>query len=188
MTRSIRRPGEAVLPLVVAGLLLSWACPATADEMSVTMHKATQQGLGDAIGTITMSSSDAGTSFKLNLHGLPPGLHGFHVHQNPSCDPTLLNTVRIPAGAAGSPWDPENTGKHAGPTGDGYLGDLPVLEVANDGTASQTLTAPRIKDVALLQGHSLIIHMGGDNYSDQPVRLGGGGSRIACGVIPAKAS
>ena len=28
-----------------------------------------------------------------------------------------------------------------------------------------------------------MIHAGGDNYSDQPQPLGGGGARIACGVI-----
>ena len=28
-----------------------------------------------------------------------------------------------------------------------------------------------------------MIHVGGDNYSDMPLPLGGGGARIACGVI-----
>jgi Cu-Zn family superoxide dismutase len=28
-----------------------------------------------------------------------------------------------------------------------------------------------------------MIHAGGDNYADQPAPLGGGGARIACGVI-----
>jgi Cu-Zn family superoxide dismutase len=28
-----------------------------------------------------------------------------------------------------------------------------------------------------------MIHAGGDNYSDHPKRLGGGGARIACGVV-----
>jgi Cu-Zn family superoxide dismutase len=55
--------------------------------------------------------------------------------------------------------------------------------VAADGTDSETLVAPRITDVNVLKGHSLMIHAGGDNYSDQPKPLGGGGARIACGVI-----
>jgi superoxide dismutase, Cu-Zn family len=29
----------------------------------------------------------------------------------------------------------------------------------------------------------VVIHEGGDNFSDQPKPLGGGGGRIACGVI-----
>ena len=37
--------------------------------------------------------------------------------------------------------------------------------------------------VADVKGHSIMIHVGGDNYSDQPAPLGGGGARIACGVV-----
>jgi Cu-Zn family superoxide dismutase len=62
------------------------------------------------------------------------------------------------------------------------MGDLPVLEVAADGTAQLTLTAPRLT-VPDARGRALMIHAGGDNYSDQPEPLGGGGPRIACGVI-----
>ena len=58
-----------------------------------------------------------------------------------------------------------------------------MLQVAADGSATQTLTAPHIKDVGVLRGKSVVIHIGGDNYSDQPQPLGGGGARIACGVI-----
>ncbi len=32
-------------------------------------------------------------------------------------------------------------------------------------------------------GRSIMIHAGGDNYSDTPARLGGGGARVACGVV-----
>ena len=69
---------------------------------------------------------------------------------------------------------PYNTG--------GHKGDLPVLVVGADGDASLPVLAPqlRVKDV---RGRSLMIHEGGDNYSDQPEPLGGGGTRIACGVI-----
>jgi Cu-Zn family superoxide dismutase len=35
----------------------------------------------------------------------------------------------------------------------------------------------------LRRGNELVIHIGGDNYSDQPQPLGGGGARIACGAI-----
>jgi Cu-Zn family superoxide dismutase len=34
-----------------------------------------------------------------------------------------------------------------------------------------------------LKGRSLMIHAGGDNYSDYPAKLGGGGPRMACGVV-----
>lgn len=178
--------------ITFAGALLfggafAFAAPrASAADLTVTMQKTTLQRPGEVVGRITISASDAGAVFKLDLRGLPPGSHGFHVYQNPSCDPVLMNGMRIPAGPAGGAWDPDNTFKHAGPMGEGYRGDLPVLEVANDGTASQTLAAPRIKDITALRGHTLIIHIGGDNYSDDPAPMGGGGGRMACGIIPGK--
>jgi Cu/Zn superoxide dismutase len=39
------------------------------------------------------------------------------------------------------------------------------------------------KSVDLLIGRAIVIHSGGDNYSDNPEKLGGGKNRIACGVI-----
>jgi Cu-Zn family superoxide dismutase len=43
--------------------------------------------------------------------------------------------------------------------------------------------APRLK-LADLKGRSLMIHSGADNYFDAPEKNGGGGERIACGVMP----
>jgi Cu-Zn family superoxide dismutase len=47
---------------------------------------------------------------------------------------------------------------------------------------NQTVTAARLKldDVS---GRALVIHEGGDNYTDSPEN-GGGKGRIACGVVP----
>jgi len=28
-----------------------------------------------------------------------------------------------------------------------------------------------------------MVHVGGDNHSDHPEKLGGGGARMACGVV-----
>jgi superoxide dismutase, Cu-Zn family len=35
-----------------------------------------------------------------------------------------------------------------------------------------------------VRGRSFVVHEGGDNFSDQPKPLGGGGARIACGTVP----
>lgn len=69
-----------------------------------------------------------------------------------------------------------------GPYGKGHLGDLPVLEVDNNGNATLPILAPRLQ-LNEIKNHSLIIHAGSDNYSDTPLKLGGGGARIACGII-----
>ena len=62
------------------------------------------------------------------------------------------------------------------------MGDLPLLNVDNDGTAKVSLLAPRLK-LQDIQGLAVMIHAGSDNYSDDPKPLGGGGDRVACGVI-----
>jgi Cu-Zn family superoxide dismutase len=59
---------------------------------------------------------------------------------------------------------------------------MPVLSVAPDGTAKQPSFSKNLT-VAAAMGHAVVIHAGGDNYSDQPAPLGGGGARIACGLI-----
>lgn len=175
---------HVITTALLAALMLA-AAQAHAETITVKMFKATQNGSGDAIGTITISDSDGGAAFKLALHGLPPGSHGFHAHDNANCGPTMYSGgILIPAGAAGQILDPEQTGKHRGPTGDGYLGDLPVMEVDDKGIADETLIAPRIKDIEVLRSHALVISTGGDNYKDTPLLNGGGGGRIACGVIP----
>jgi Cu-Zn family superoxide dismutase len=156
---------------------------AAAAELRANMSRAAPSGPGEAVGTVTIADGAQGAVIKTDLKSLPPGPHGFHVHEHSSCDPATTNDHATPAGAAGGHFDPENTGKHAGPRGDGHLGDLPVLQVGANGAATETLTAPRIKDVGALRGKALMIHAGGDNYSDQPEPLGGGGARIACGVL-----
>ena len=172
-------PYCAVLGLAFA----AYAVPALAADLTVTMNKATPTGPGDSIGTIRIANSPAGATLKLDLHGLPPGPHGFHVHENGTCGPTTANGNAVPAGAAGGHLDPDHTGKHEGPTGQGHKGDLPLLEAAADGSATQTLTASRLKDLDSLHKHAIVIHANGDNYSDAPAPLGGGGGRFACGVI-----
>lgn len=174
--------GDALrLTMVIATMAI--ALPARAADLTVSMHKVTPDGTAADLGTIVVVNSEAGITLKLNLHGLPPGPHGFHVHENGNCSPILMNGTRIPGGAAGSHLDPDHTYKHEGPTGEGHLGDLPVLIAEADGTATQTLTAPRIKDIEILKQRALIIHTGGDTYADLPNPLGGGGGRFACGVI-----
>lgn len=155
---------------------------AVAAELHAGMRQATANGPGESVGTVTVAGSPNGAEFKVDLHGLPPGPHGFHVHENGSCAPSNANGQATPAGAAGGHMDPGHTGHHEGPTKEGHLGDLPVLTVGQNGAAQETLAAPRIKDIQALKGHALMIHAGGDNYSDDPP-LGGGGARIACGVI-----
>ena len=152
-------------------------------EMMVQMHEVNEQGKSNAVGEVIISESAHGLVFSPRLKGLAPGLHGFHVHENPSCDPGEKDGKPVAAGGAGEHYDPEKTGKHGFPWGDGHLGDLPALYVDGDGNAMNPVLAPRIKQLTEVWGRALMVHVGADNYSDSPKPSGGGEARMACGVI-----
>jgi Cu-Zn family superoxide dismutase len=166
-----------------AMLLALLSVPAYAETV-VTLNVVDEKGVGAEIGKVTIADSRYGLVFTPALQGLPPGLHGFHVHQNPSCQPGEKDGKTIAAGAAGGHYDPAGTNRHGEPWGDGHLGDLPPLYVDANGSATQPVLAPRLK-AADVAGHSIMVHAGGDNHADHPAPLGGGGARVACGVVPA---
>jgi Cu-Zn family superoxide dismutase len=166
---------------LACGLLA--AAPAFAADLVVTLDLATASGPGAAVGTVRIVETPYGLAFYPQLKGLTPGLRGFHVHEKPSCAPAELNGAMVPALGAGGHLDPAGTKKHGEPWGDGHLGDLPALYVAADGSAVQPVLAPRLK-LADVKGRALMVHAGGDNHADHPAPLGGGGARVACGVIP----
>lgn len=153
-----------------------------ASDKIIELNIVSAAGIGAGAGTVTVSESRYGLVFTPNLKGLPPGLHGFHVHEKPSCAAVEKDGKPVAALGAGGHYDPQGTKKHDTPWGDGHLGDLPPLYVDAAGNAVQSVLAPRLK-LSDLEGRSLMVHAGGDNHSDHPEPLGGGGARIVCGVI-----
>lgn len=126
-----------------------------------------------SLGQVSFKDTPYGLLITPNLSNLPPGLHGFHIHQNPNCGSNGKD--------AGGHFDPKGTNSHQGPYEQGHLGDLPALYVNNSGQANLPTLAPRLKTKDL-NNVSIMIHEGGDTYSNTP-KLGGGGARIGCGVI-----
>ena len=171
---------KTVVFLAAAAIVLTGT--AFAAEIVVQMNLVDEQGVGKAIGTVTITEGPSGLVLTPALTDLPPGVHGFHVHQNALCSAGEKEGKKVPGLAAGGHFDPAATAKHEGPAGAGHLGDLPALTAGADGKVTQPVTAPRLK-LADVAGRSLMIHAGGDTYSDMPAPLGGGGARLACGVI-----
>lgn len=151
------------------------------NQQVVIINAVNSEGIGAEIGTISLQDSPAGLVIKTNLTQLPAGPHGFHIHEKGSCETAEKDGKMVAALAAGSHHNPLKVAHHGTPI-TGHLGDLPLLNVANNGTAKETLIAPRLK-LADVQNLAIMVHAGGDNYSDTPKALGGGGDRIACGVI-----
>jgi Cu-Zn family superoxide dismutase len=173
----------AVLAVALIAAALTGAGTANAESIFVSLREATTDGPGKDIGRIKLEDSQYGLVIKPDLSGLRPGLHGLHVHKNPDCGPAGKEGEVVPGGAAGSHYDPEGTGRHAGPYGDGHLGDLPNLMVEHDGTVSIPVLAPRVK-VADIRDRSLMSHAGADRYTGHMKHTHGkGGARMYCGVI-----
>lgn len=154
----------------MAGFL--FACVANA-SLIIPIYS-TQTGM--KLGTIRADDTIYGLLLTPHLHRFMPGVHGFHVHDCADCEYRGL--------LAGDHYDPARTFEHSGPyRGSGHLGDLPVLIVDRKGFARLPVLAPRLK-LETIKNHAIVIDAGGDNYSDIPKKSGGGGTRIACGVIP----
>lgn len=149
------------------------------NNLVITMELLGKDG-NTKVGEVVAVETGYGVAFYPNLKNLEAGIHGFHVHQNPDCGATDKGLGM----KAGGHWDPTNAGKHSYPWSDnGHKGDLPALYVDKDGNATNPVLAPKIKTLNEIKNKSLMIHIGGDNHHDKPAALGGGGARMACGVI-----
>ena len=142
-----------------------------AQNISVALHTLDDQA--KSVGHVVFSETPYGILVTPHLKGLPSGLHGFHLHQYANCGNKGQK--------AGAHYDPEHTHSHKGPYAGRHLGDLPGLYVSKEGEALTPTLAPRLK-LTDIKNLALMVHAGGDDYSDSPPQ-GGGGNREACGVI-----
>lgn len=155
---------------------------AQAESLDVRINRLDAFGVQDVLGSVTAEDTEAGLVIHPDITGLSAGEHGFHLHSIGNCEPgENSDGVSVAGLMAGGHWDPEATGTHRGPFENGHRGDLSRLVVNDDGTTTTDVVAPRLS-TADLKGKALVIHAGGDTYTDTPP-LGGGGHRVACGVV-----
>src|SRR5688572_10379907 len=82
-----RRP----MPRLLAATALSLTLAATVAQAQVVVpiDLINETGATKRLGTVTVTESRYGLVFTPALDGLPAGVHGFHVHENPSCAPVV---------------------------------------------------------------------------------------------------
>jgi superoxide dismutase, Cu-Zn family len=150
--------------------------------LRVTMRNAR----GHHIGSITLYPLQGhATLLTVNVRGLTPGFHGFHIHEHGRCEVTAEGEF-ITAGAH------FDTGSHHHGQ---HTGDMPTLLADARGNATISFHTRNFDLSALLDddGTAIIIHADADNFANIPERYGGAdattltngdsGARIACGVV-----
>jgi Cu-Zn family superoxide dismutase len=166
---------HAVICKWFVGIALLFSVSTAQASLLIPMYLIDSDGVSHKIGKVKADDTIYGLLLTPKLQHLPPGVHGFHIHAMASCQHDGM--------AAGGHLDPDKTDVHRGPYNEGHLGDLPVLIVNENGRATLPVLAPRLK-LEYIKNKALMIHAGGDNYADLPEKLGGGGERSACGLIP----
>lgn len=138
------------------------------------------------IGEVRLFDQQSGSMIHIKAAGLPPGVHGVHLHAVGRCDGPGFT-------AAGPHWNPTHR-RHGHDNPAGYHeGDLGNVSVGPDGTIDtdliatdvRLLSAPGTKGLVVSDsdGTSLIIHASEDDERTDP--SGNSGERIACAVVAA---
>jgi Cu-Zn family superoxide dismutase len=176
---------KAQKALGVAALIALAGCGPASEKESANPTSVASAALanaaGNAVGLASLIKEGSTLSLKLTLSGMPAGEKALHFHTTGACDaPDFMS-----AGGHLNPTDASHgrlseTGPH--------LGDLPNIEIAQDGLADITIAihgnaAAGTGHILDEDGTAIMIHAGPDDYKTDPA--GAAGPRIACGVFEA---
>jgi Cu-Zn family superoxide dismutase len=176
---------KRIIPVVAASAFAAacFATPAQAQVMKglfgpeVTRAVAVLQPTegNKVMGTVTFTKTEKGIRVQADVSGLPPGKHGFHVHE-------FGDASSADGMAAGGHFNPHNK-EHGSPTAPNrHVGDLGNVEADSAGHATFDLVDPAMSfsGATSILGRGVVIHQKADDFR-QPD--GEAGSRLAVGVI-----
>jgi len=131
-------------------------------------------------GTVTFTEKDGKVEVAVDLKGLKPGEHGFHIHEKGDCSSP-------DAKSAGDHFNPDKKDHGAPDAPVHHAGDLGNLTVDKDGNVKTTTTVDFLTlgdgpNSAI--GKAVIVHEKQDDLKSQPA--GNAGARVACGVVEKK--
>ncbi|MDW0114278.1 superoxide dismutase family protein [Sporosarcina saromensis] len=173
--------------LAISTLLVSAGCvksdkkvPVSGEQMKAIVSPLINTE-GVTIGEVSLVQEADGVAIHVEAENLSPGVHGIHIHETGICTAPDFKS-------AGGHFNP--TGKEHGfdnPKGF-HLGDLPNIEVNEQGKVSRQLISPKVTlkpgmENSLLKvgGTAIVIHEKEDDYKTDPA--GDSGDRVACATI-----
>ncbi len=166
----------------VVGVVFLAGCASAATSTPSSATADLRTATGQSVGRAVFTPSGAGVHIVVDVHGLPPGPKGVHIHETGACTPPAFTS-------AGGHFNPDGR-QHGSENPQGsHAGDLPNLVVAADGSGHLVVTTDRValgsRRTSLFDadGSALIVHSGPDDLKTDPT--GNSGGRIACGVITA---
>jgi Cu-Zn family superoxide dismutase len=167
--------------LIPAAALVFAAC-ASVRPASIAATAPLQARSGSNVsGTVrfeeVMAEGVPAVRVTVDATGVPPGIHGFHVHEKGDCSASDATS----AGGHFNPTNEAHGAPHASPR---HAGDFGNVEASSDGRVSVSYI---MRDVTLgsgsssIAGKAVVLHAKPDDLKTQPT--GDAGGRIACGVI-----
>lgn len=162
---------------LLIGLIFLGCAKKEAAVTSATAVMNPTQG-NTASGTVTFTKEEDGIRVVAHFEGVPPGDHGFHIHEFGDCSAP-------DASSAGGHFNPTGM-QHAGPdSAMRHVGDLGNISANSSGVAHKEFVDPMLtfEGANSILGKAVILHADPDDYTTQPT--GAAGARISCGVIEA---
>jgi Cu-Zn family superoxide dismutase len=170
---NILRAGLALAVVASPALAQTEATP---DDLVRSARAEMAAADGTGLGTISLEATPVGVLVRGSLRGLPPGPHGFHVHEAGVCEP--------PFESAGGHFNPTGADHGFYSEGGPHAGDMTNVTVGEDGLVGIEILATFLTlDRTLFDenGAAVVIHADADDHRAQP--SGHSGDRIACGLI-----
>eukprot|EP00271_Cylindrocystis_brebissonii_P008240 TRINITY_DN2226_c0_g1_i1.p1 TRINITY_DN2226_c0_g1~~TRINITY_DN2226_c0_g1_i1.p1 ORF type:complete len:303 (+),score=23.29 TRINITY_DN2226_c0_g1_i1:164-1072(+) len=167
---------------LLAAVIILTSAPAFALGDEVTKAVAVLTGSSGVSGTVSLQQEGSGpTTLTVQLKGLAPGNHGFHIHQFGDTTNGCVST--------GPHFNPKGK-THGAPDAEvRHVGDLGNIVAGSDGTVSTTITDSQVtlSGADSVVGRAFVVHEAQDDLGkgghELSLTTGNAGGRLACGVI-----